>query len=297
MSSTLKLSENNYNQWAVQMKLLLQKGGLWSIVEGRNKSPNSANLEKLLDWEDKRDQALATILLEMTPRVQSKYISATDPVELWKQLETDLKDKSTAHAERPRREREPQPPALPPMSDGTPHLSIAINEEASAALKPHDWIAGTGSSSHFTGRRDAFSKYVQLPEVKKVTTNAADLELEAVGYGEVVLRLADQRQTLRFSAWHVPTMKYNLVAPQELAPQIEFASEEMTLKKEDGTTILTVGYTAGIPVLHGEQQKKRPGPQGRRRGGGGGKRPPKSNGEVEGEGSGEAASAAQTAAA
>jgi hypothetical protein len=292
MSSAPKLSETNYKQWAVQMKLLLQKEGLWSIVDGRNKAPNSANAEKLLEWEDKRDQALATILLEMTPKIQSKYISAIDPAELWKQLETDLKDKSTAHAERPRREQ--QPPALPPNSDGPLHLGIDITEDVSAQLKPHDWIAGTGSTSHFTGRREAFSKYVELPEAKKVTTNAADVELDAVGYGEVVLRLAgEQRQTLRFSAWYIPTMEYNLVMPQALAHQVVFAGGEMTLKKEDGSTLLSTGYTAGIPVLHGESQRKRQSFPRRRRGEH--QRQAKSNGG--GEGSGGAGAAAQTAAA
>lgn len=253
---TKKLSNANYNQWARQTKLLLQKECLWSIVDGRKKAPNSANAEKLLEWEDKRDQALATILLEMNPKIQNQYISATDPAELWERLETDLKDKSVAHPEeqqqqRGHKEREQHVTPLPPNSEN-PHLSFEIDEETHAALGPNDWVTNTGSNSHFTGRREAFSSYVQFPEKKTFGSN-----VEAMGYGEVVLRITGQRKPVRFSAFYVPTLAVNLLSLESLADSYDTDEKGMTLKKADGSTIAVAQIVGDVPVLRGEPFKKK----------------------------------------
>ena len=42
MTSFAKLTETNYQRWSVQMKLTLQRDGVWRIVEGKEVKPSPA---------------------------------------------------------------------------------------------------------------------------------------------------------------------------------------------------------------------------------------------------------------
>ena len=247
------------------MKLILQQQGLWSAVDGRLTANYCSNK---VSWEDKRDQALATILLDMQPRLQAKYIEHTDPITLWATLEADLKDASVPE----RRDRIKQAPASEPPGPPNPEVSIEVSDDVAYSLRHLDWILSTGSSSHFTSRKGIFNTYAAYPEKKTVTTSNGEM-LEAVGYGEVTLRIHGQEggehKSLTVSAYYVPSLKVNVLSPQQLGHEVEMSDGKWTIKNDDGTAFATgQAHACGAYIVRtGGGGKGRSGFRGGRRGG------------------------------
>jgi len=268
MQSKISLIENNYNQWAVQMKLYLQQQGLWSVVAGRT---TAVDFECSKKWEDRRDQALATMLLDMHPRMQSKYIEYTDPVKLWTALETDLKEASTPSThERRDGGRPARAPIAEPSGPPNPEVFVDFSEDVIGSLKRFDWILSNDSTANFTFIKTLFKTYATYPEKKAVATTTGQM-LEAVGYGEIQLRLCTpegvEQKPITISAYHVPALKVNVLSPMQIRHTVELSDDKWTIQGEDGSTIATGPVTAGAYVVR--TRDRRHGGFGNRRGGGG----------------------------
>lgn len=267
MHSKISLSENNYTQWAVQMKLYLQQQGLWSVVAGRTTAEDFDCVKK---WEDRRDQALATMLLDMHPRMQSKYIEYTDPVMLWTALETDLKEAAT-HSTHERRDsgRPARAPIAEPSGPPNPEVFVDFSEEVIGSVRRFDWVLSSESTANFTFLKTLFKSYATYPEKKAVATTTGQM-LEAAGYGEIQLRLwtpeGGEQKPITVSAYHVPALKVNVLSPAQVRHTVELGDEKWTILGEDGSTIATGPVTAGAHVVR--TRERRHGGFGSRRGGG-----------------------------
>jgi hypothetical protein len=86
-----KYNGTNYKQWAFDMRQLLMGANLWDIVEGKETCPASGD-EEINDWNDRRNGAFIEILDALTDDMGHEYGYGRfklDPVNLWKQIETD----------------------------------------------------------------------------------------------------------------------------------------------------------------------------------------------------------------
>jgi hypothetical protein len=85
------LTQENYNLWKVEMKMLLIREKLWAVVSGRDEKPSTegsaASTKKaLVEWEEKAERAYATIFPFLEPSAKTLLGEELDPVELWSKL-------------------------------------------------------------------------------------------------------------------------------------------------------------------------------------------------------------------
>jgi len=230
----------NYSSWVVQIRLLLQERSLWSLIDGRYKQPIHGTEAARLAWEDKRDQALATILLAMTYNIQPEYISEIDPIKLW----NTLAEKYGGEHATPTEPTEP-----------IEHVSLQSLDAASANdIRTNDWIVGVNNSAHVTPRRDLFIKYSKYGfGQKKIQMIGTDQMLAAYGYGTVTLRFKGPdgaQKSLTVEALYAPQCSHNLLASGKLEKSMAFGQEGWNLSNEDGTDFAAGNIVAGVPVLH-----------------------------------------------
>ena len=84
-SYIVPLTDNNYPTWKVQVKMNLMREGLYSIVSGVEQVPtNDSDLRK---YSQRRDKALATIVLAIDVSLLYLVGDPQDPAEVWKLLE------------------------------------------------------------------------------------------------------------------------------------------------------------------------------------------------------------------
>ena len=241
---------SNYSFWSVQMRLILQERCLWSLIDGRYKQPPHGT-EAWLAWEDKRDRALATILLAMSYSLQASYISETDPTKLWATLAEKYGDHAAPTAST-------APTALTEPTELTEpieHVSLQSLEIASANdIRTNDWIIGVNNSAHVTPRRDLFTKYTKYAlGQKKIQMTGTDQILAAHGYGTVTLRFQGPdgaQKLLTIEALFAPKCDHNLLAVGKLEKSMAFEQEGWALSNEDGTDFAAGSIVAGVPVLH-----------------------------------------------
>ena len=82
----------NYATWRVQMKMYLLRDKLWSIVEETETAPSdTAALNK---FNERRDRALAAIVLFIEPKILYLIGEPKDPVAVWKTLRDTYQQKS-----------------------------------------------------------------------------------------------------------------------------------------------------------------------------------------------------------
>jgi len=79
------LNEKNYPTWKVQVKMHLIKEDLLGIVEGTEAV--SGDAVAVRKFNQRRDRALATIVLAIDPKLLYLVGDPTDPVEVWKKLQ------------------------------------------------------------------------------------------------------------------------------------------------------------------------------------------------------------------
>jgi hypothetical protein len=82
----------NYKQWAFDMRRKFMGAACWDIVEGKETCPASGDEEEVNDWTERRETVFIAILDTLTDNMQHEYGYGRfnfDPVNLWKQIETD----------------------------------------------------------------------------------------------------------------------------------------------------------------------------------------------------------------
>ena len=90
-----QLNGKNYPTWKVQCKMALMKDGLWSIVDGSELRP--LNDRQLPIYLERRNKALATIVLGVEPSLLYLLGDPEDPELVWKKLASQFQKSSWAN--------------------------------------------------------------------------------------------------------------------------------------------------------------------------------------------------------
>ena len=91
------LDGNNYPTWKVQMRMVLMKLGVWRIVEGTEVPPGDDEIVALRKYNDRKDKALATIVLAVKTNLLYLIGDPQDPVEVWDKLSNQFQKKTWAN--------------------------------------------------------------------------------------------------------------------------------------------------------------------------------------------------------
>ena len=90
-----QLNGKNYPTWKVQCKMALMKDGLWNIVDGTELRP--LNERQLLNYMERRNKALATIVLGVETNLLYLLGDPEDPEIVWKKLASQFQKSSWAN--------------------------------------------------------------------------------------------------------------------------------------------------------------------------------------------------------
>lgn len=86
------LNGDNYATWKLQCQMALMKDGLWTMVDGTEVEP--ADLPLRVKFREKRNKALATIVLTIATKLHYLLGTPTDPRVVWTTLEEQFQKKS-----------------------------------------------------------------------------------------------------------------------------------------------------------------------------------------------------------
>ena len=125
-SNIFPLNETNFSTWKTQIRMLLMRDNLLGIVEGTEIAPsqtgeNTAQFNKFLE---RRNRALAQIVLHISPNLLYIIGDPTDPVIVWKKLQDVFQRKTWANNLRLRKRLYSM--KLMPGDDLQAHLKIFI---------------------------------------------------------------------------------------------------------------------------------------------------------------------------
>ena len=81
-----KLTSRNYYLWSCKMEVLLRGKGLWGIVSGTEKRPESSDIEKVNKYQRRQDLALTNILLCIDDSVSARVLRLRHPKTEWDTL-------------------------------------------------------------------------------------------------------------------------------------------------------------------------------------------------------------------
>ena len=90
------LNGSNYPTWKIQCRMALMKDGLWSIVNGSDRPPDVAEIEKYAKFITRRDRALATNVLSVNPSLLYLIGDPEDPIVVWGKLADQFQKKTWA---------------------------------------------------------------------------------------------------------------------------------------------------------------------------------------------------------
>ena len=92
------LNGSNYPTWKIQVKMTLMKFGVWGFVTGTEVEPDEGeNNIVWRKWNERKDKALANIVLAVEPSLLYILGDPQDPAEVWKKLADQFEKKSWAN--------------------------------------------------------------------------------------------------------------------------------------------------------------------------------------------------------
>ena len=91
--AVVPLNGSNYATWKIQCKMALMKEGLWKIVDGTDVIPNVDDA----GYVERRDRALAIVVLSIDPTLLYLIGEPTDPKEVWTKLGDQFQKKTWAN--------------------------------------------------------------------------------------------------------------------------------------------------------------------------------------------------------
>ena len=83
----IPLSGDNYCTWKVQVRMLLINHDLWNIVNGNETIGAGASEKVAADFTVRKNKALSTIVLTVSPSLFYLLGDPTDPTVVWGKLE------------------------------------------------------------------------------------------------------------------------------------------------------------------------------------------------------------------
>ena len=91
------LSGSNYGTWKVQCRMALMKDSLWGIVSGSETAPSQADVDKYAKFVNRRNRALAIIVLAVDTSLLYLLGDPEDPEAVWKKLMDQFQKKTWAN--------------------------------------------------------------------------------------------------------------------------------------------------------------------------------------------------------
>ena len=96
-SAVVVLNDTNFPTWKIQMRMILMKLGVWRIVEGREVAPDEDDAAAFRKYLDRRDKALANIVLGVSTKLLYLIPDPQDPEEVWECLCNQFQKKTWAN--------------------------------------------------------------------------------------------------------------------------------------------------------------------------------------------------------
>ena len=96
-SGVVHLTGNNYATWKIQIKMALIKYGGWGFVTDTEPEPAEGDHAAWRKYYERRDKALATIVLAVDPSLLYLLGDPQDPAEVWQKLSDQFEKKSWAN--------------------------------------------------------------------------------------------------------------------------------------------------------------------------------------------------------
>ena len=96
-SGVVLLNGNNYATWKIQIKMALIKYGGWGFVTDTEPEPADGDHAAWRKYYERRDKALATIVLAVDPSLLYLLGDPQDPAEVWQKLSDQFEKKSWAN--------------------------------------------------------------------------------------------------------------------------------------------------------------------------------------------------------
>ena len=96
-SGVVLLNGSNYATWKIQIRMALIKYGGWGFVTETEVEPDEDDHVAWRKYNDRRDKALATIVLAVEPSLLYLLGDPQDPAEVWKKLADQYEKKSWAN--------------------------------------------------------------------------------------------------------------------------------------------------------------------------------------------------------
>ena len=97
-SGVVMLNGTNYPTWKIQVKMTLMKFGVWGFVTGTEIEPDDdENIAIWRKWSERKDKALANIVLAVEPSLLYLLGDPQDPAEVWQKLADQFEKKSWAN--------------------------------------------------------------------------------------------------------------------------------------------------------------------------------------------------------
>ena len=88
---------SNYATWKVHCTMALKKEGLWKITEGSETDPGSDDADKQAKFLERKDRALAIIVLAVHPSLLYLLGDPQDPKIVWEKIANQFQKKSWAN--------------------------------------------------------------------------------------------------------------------------------------------------------------------------------------------------------
>eukprot|EP00794_Sanderia_malayensis_P006281 gene6281-7003_t len=95
--SVMPLKGSNYPTWKIQCRMALMKDGLWSIVDESETAPPRTEADKYAKFVNRRNRALAIIVLSIDPSLLYLLGDPQDPVTVWKKIADQFQKKTWAN--------------------------------------------------------------------------------------------------------------------------------------------------------------------------------------------------------
>ena len=96
-SHIISLNERNFPTWKVQMKIHLISLELCNIIQEVETAPDDVSSSEFRKFSNRRNKALATVVVAVEPKLFHLLGDPTDPVEVWKKLINTFQKKTWAN--------------------------------------------------------------------------------------------------------------------------------------------------------------------------------------------------------
>lgn len=83
LAQVTPLSASNYYEWSFRMQMIFRRAGIWKVIDGTQKCPDSTEVEKVEEWERASEEGLTAIGLTIEESQTIHIRSCTTGPKAW----------------------------------------------------------------------------------------------------------------------------------------------------------------------------------------------------------------------